>query len=868
MSTGDRKSSPAGSFGRVFRRVFGLPYLPVLLAPFILFLPIWLAGKALFWGTPFLQFLPWWNYAWESLRSGYLPLWDPQLGMGAPLIANYQSALFYPPNWLNFGLAAAGGLPAMAWGQALLVALHLAWAGLGMILLARRLGLGVLAQTISGLAFGLSGYLVSRAGFFSITSAVAWLPWILFFTPSLINWRVGSFIGLVLCLAMQLLAGHAQTTWYTWLLVVFWVGYWSWIDAYRHDIRKRGQILAAMGRAWLRLAMALVLAFCLTAVQLLPTLEYLGQSQRASAVNYEQAMTYSFWPWRLLTLLAPDLFGNPVEGNFWGYGNYWEDALYVGVLPFLLAFAAMWKFWTGKPRERVPPNHDIAFTPPNHKPPLMGKQPAAVFFLSLLLPMAIILALGKNTPLFPWLYRHVPTFAMFQAPARYMIWAEFALALLAGLGAEKWRRPQKRALYWTRLGTAGAIAITLGAGLAWLLMARTQFLPAIALSFIRATALAGLWALGAGVLSLTAPGASIQAASTNIKGLEDRSPWWSWAVALFVAADLLYAGWGLNPGAALSLYRDKPASITQVQELADGHRLYLPEADEQALKFMRFFRFDTFFPPGGWADLRAVLLPDSTLFDAISSANNFDPLVPSRYARWMQALAGLDDQNRARLLDLMDVRVEEHVDPDQPLQVRFDGRASSPARWRFVACARLAQDPEQAWQQVLAGGVDFERQVVLESPVGSNATDCNVAASAVLKQTGASPNFLSLRLSAASSGWLVLSDVWYPGWQARVDGLLVPILHADYLFRAVQVTAGEHVVTFTYRPRSFWLGVCLSLLAWIALASILIKHRSHRMGHSKRSPITPVVGRSQESCSLRPTSDSIGSKEEIDQVYK
>ena len=832
MSSGNGEASPSRSFGEVFRRVFGLPYLPVLLAPFILFLPIWLAGKALFWGTPFLQFLPWWNYAWESLRSGDLPLWNTQLGMGAPLIANYQSALFYPPNWLNFGLAAAGGAPFLAWGQALLVALHLAWAGLGMILLARRLGLGVLAQTISGLAFGLSGYLVSRAGFFSITSAVAWLPWILLFTTSLINWRAGTFIGLVLCLAMQLLAGHAQTTWYTWLLVVFWVGYWSWFNAYSCRCRKRGQILAAMGRAWLHMALALVLALCMAAVQLLPTLEYLGQSQRVSAVNYEQAMTYSFWPWRLLTLLAPNLFGNPVQGNFWGYGNYWEDALYVGVLPFLLALAAIWKFWTGRLRKRVSPDDDIASTPPNHKPAAMGKQPAAVLFLSLLLPLTIILALGKNTSLFPWLYRHVPTFAMFQAPARYMIWAEFALALLAGLGAEKWRRPQKRGLYWTRLGTAGAFAITLGAGLAWLLMARTQFLPAIALSFISATALAGLWALGAGVLSLTAPVSPDQDAPDSQRGLNGRFPWWSWAVALFVAVDLLYAGWGLNPGADISLYSDPPASVIQVQELADGHRLYLPEADEQTLKFIRFFRFDTFFPPDGWADLRAVLLPDSTLFDAISSANNFDPLVPARYARWMQALGGLDDKNRARLLDLMDVGVEEHLDTGQPVQVRFDSRPSTPARWRFVVCERLVRDPEQALQQVLAGGVDFERQVVLESPVGSNTTDCNLAASAVLSLTGASPNFLGLHLSAASPGWLVLSDVWYPGWQAWLDGQPVPILHADYLFRAVHVTAGEHVVTFTYRPLSFWLGLGVSLIAWIALALALIKVKS--MGHMKK----------------------------------
>ncbi len=89
-----------------------------------------MAGKALFWGTPLLQFGPWWSYAWESLLSGSLPLWNPLVGMGAPLFANYQSGLMYPPYWVYLGLYAMGGTQWMAWGMAIITACHLAWAGL------------------------------------------------------------------------------------------------------------------------------------------------------------------------------------------------------------------------------------------------------------------------------------------------------------------------------------------------------------------------------------------------------------------------------------------------------------------------------------------------------------------------------------------------------------------------------------------------------------------------------------------------------------------------------------------------------------------------------------------------------------------
>jgi hypothetical protein len=100
-----------------------------------------------------------------------LPLWNPLVGNGAPLLANYQSAVLYPPNWLALLLPTDY---AMSW----LAALHLAWAGAGMVLLAETLGFSRLGQAVAGLAFGLSQYLVARVGFLSINAAAAWLPWL------------------------------------------------------------------------------------------------------------------------------------------------------------------------------------------------------------------------------------------------------------------------------------------------------------------------------------------------------------------------------------------------------------------------------------------------------------------------------------------------------------------------------------------------------------------------------------------------------------------------------------------------------------------------------------------------------------------
>jgi uncharacterized membrane protein YfhO len=78
-------------------------------------------------------------------------------------------------------------------------------------------------------------------------------------------------------------------------------------------------------------------------------------------------------------------------------------------------------------------------------------------------------------------------------------------------------------------------------------------------------------------------------------------------------------------------------------------------------------------------------------------------------------------------------------------------------------------------------------------------------------------NQLVIRVQTPSPGWLVLSDVWYPGWRARVDGDTSLIRRANYLFRAVRLEAGEHEVVFSYTPWSFYLGSLASLMAAIIL---------------------------------------------------
>ena len=115
------------------------------------------------------------------------------------------------------------------------------------------------------------------------------------------------------------------------------------------------------------------------------------------------------------------------------------------------------------------------------------------------------------------------------------------------------------------------------------------------------------------------------------------------------------------------------------------------------------------------------------------------------------------------------------------------------------------------------GEIDFETRVVLEG-VASAKEGCRepvkTALPVLLEET---PAGLVIQVDAPAEGYLVISDTWYPGWKAWVDGRETPVLKANYLFRAVQVGAGMQRVTLKYQPPSFYLGVLISSLTLIIL---------------------------------------------------
>ena len=721
-------------------------YLPLILLALTLAVVHYrlLLGEVFFWGLPSLQFYPWQEYAFSLLRAGQLPLWNPLNGAGAPLFANYQSALLYPFNWLGYVLP-------LAQTMSLSAVLHLFIGGWGMWRLMGRFGANEIGRGISAFAFGMTSYLVARLGTFPIINAAVWLPWQVWAAHDLLmtgSRRSGAW--LVLFTALQLLAGHAQTAWYSLVLVGLFA---LW------------QTFGQRPIIWRRLAAligCIALGAGVAALQLLATAELLGQSQRSGGVDMWTAMNFSYGPARTLNFLSPLIFGTPADGSYLTQGAYFEDAVYIGLIPLVGAIAAVvgWRRRRGEVLAQSVP------------------------FWIVIIVVGFALALGQYSPIFPFLYEHVPTFDLFQAPVRWHLWTVFGLSVLAGIGATWWRRGGR----WTRRLTVAC------GGAALVAIAMMVFLPSDnpgVMVLVRAVLVTSLLGAAAGWLTLDKPQES-----------SPRCRRWTVIVLVVIALDLGLASWGLNPTVPASFY------VASTSEGDASSRAYIPREVERELKFDQYFRFDDYnIATDQWQQVRQLNLPNSNILDRFPLLNNFDPLLPAQYLRFVNLL-----ENNSSHDALFAVAVVNQV-----REQAGTSRAISEQAQRAYVVGSICWHETQAelegamldphWQPGQQAHILGDRgcEAVIPGAPGA-VTDAQYEANRVI-----------LSVEMQQDGWLVLADTDYPGWEATVDGESTPMYRTNVMFRAVQVGAGEHTVQFDYSPAWLRAGVLVSGVSLLIL---------------------------------------------------
>jgi hypothetical protein len=775
------------------KQILRLPawvFISAIILPVVFWAIPLFTGQSLYWGAPILQFIPWKIEALEQLINGIFPLWNSGNGLGSPLMANYQTALFYPPGWMINILGLLCGSSGIAWGYTFMLAAHGAWSSLGMAFLVKRYTNNSLSMVVAGISYSLGSYFIARAGFFPMVWVGAWFPWMMISIACDIEqdrqiWKIRHFpFASIVVISCALLGGHAQLCWYMLLFSFFWM-----LLTVKTDGKK-----PVLLRKILSYCCYIGIAVMICAVQLIPTAELLLISQRAGSVAYESGLAYSFWPWRLITYFAPDFFGNPGYGDWNGYGSFWEDAIYIGVIPIFMAIGTI-KLLFKKKDQGLEDHRGI------------------VVYLWVMIVIAIVFALGKNTPIFPFLYRYIPTFDMFNAPARYMLWAHMSLCLLAAIGISRWQTPSGKGLYWLRLGTAGGFSILITT------IIISLYFPNIRDSFIRSSITFGVLAIISGVFSLT----------NNFFCIRNKQNLWVGMVVAVTFIDLFLAGQLLNP----MINADSYSNFEKINNKSIVGRVYLEPEIEYSLKFARYMRFNDYRPIEETENLFTSGLPNTNLLQNIDYVNNFDPILPNNYAQLMNLLPDMDTQEHENWLRLMDVTQVIRSDLQSDKGVSHINLKGSKRIWWFP-CANNVKNSDAALNASRSllkhwiKGSDLERIVIEEKNISLPVEKECIQSQLTYSIIEENPLSMTLNVSISKDGWLMIGNSWYPGWKATIDGEKTEIYRGFSLFQVIRLPAGNHNVELQYKPLSVLIGLIISGIALTFLAVIgVISRKKH-----------------------------------------
>ncbi len=525
------------------------------------------------------EFYPWRLFAAQTLKSGFLPLWNPHQFCGTPFVANSQSAVFYPLNLLFclFPIARAFGLS---------VLLHFFLTGsfLYGFLRSGAIGLGWPAALLGAVAWQMCHWQVAWLELPTFLCVSCWLPLALLLVDRTAERPTAlRAVWLGLCLGVLLLAGHLQIAFYCLGLVTAYA-------LFRVRPLLKTQWRPLLGAALL----AAVLMLGIAAPQLLPAIELSRMSHRAGgAVNFA---TYSGYvrlavpPVNLVTLVAPGFFGSPTRGTYWGVGTnggpgaYMENACYDGVLTLLLALTALVMTW---------------------------RTSAVTRFFGVSALLSLLLALG--TPLNTLLFFGIPGWAQTGSPGRILVLWSFCLPVLAAIGLDTLlHRFDAKSLVKSAVAFGVLTVCVFVFAIAWIVTTA----PEINLVITFAVE-SDLWRLPVGILLGAAA-----AIWLFRRGSLSASRFGGALVAL-TAIDLLASGYGFNRTAP-------PAAVYPVTPLIAF--LQAHKADGRIMPINK--RWSFYGPPP------AILPPNSAMVYGLDDTQGYDSLLTGQYFGFAGAMDG------------------------------------------------------------------------------------------------------------------------------------------------------------------------------------------------------------------------------------
>jgi hypothetical protein len=608
-------------------------------------------------------------------------------------------------------------------------------------------------------------------------TVIGWLQWTLastlMFLPALLaaTERLRRAPGrrttavLALIVALDLLAGYPQGTLHGLIVTTVWA-----LSRCR-GAATLGFVTRYVGGVGLGLALA--------AVQILPFVEYVRESL---VFAYRGQWTLPLYAplTSAVTFLMPYFYGTGAES--WGRWQFNILTGYVGIVPVAVLPIAVLAAW---------------------------RRPAGRFFLGL---AALALALHYGAPGLATL-AELPGLSL-GTNLRLMPLVAFALAALVAFGVEWLRDPGE-----PRPGLRWAVSVwfTIVVALIFAAVLGHQAEPrARALSF----PLTAQYAIALGALTL----ATVLIARVMAHAVAPERA--TLAFAMLQLASLVPLAATYNPSVdRRAFYPSTPALEYLQRETADGSRVLMSAHVGLVYGLFEAHGYDGLTPrrieevTGPVGTGRA---PHGGLLENTLALHGSEPLSGARL--WISPVFDLVGIRYVLLPPGTPTpRAELTVAYDAPDGRIFRNEAALPRAF-LVGRGRCVDDRE-ARRLIAARAVDFRHEVLLADCAEPAPAAEPPGSGASVRITGHGPHAVQVRAVTDRPAYLVLTDTWYPGWTARVDGREARLWRANHAFRAVSVVPGEHLVEFRYEPAWLTIGLATSGVSLAVVALMLTRGR-------------------------------------------
>lgn len=773
-----------------------------------LFVPAVLAGLILIYFYQYLdprvianatdvltQQLFWEQFSHEQLHtSPSFATWLPYVNGGIPFGGGLEK-LFRPLSFLFFYFCP----PNLA--MSLDVILHFWLMAFGTYLFTRLIGLSIPAAFLSGLFFSLSAEQVTlmNAGHFGKLNTIAWTPLVFWgLERGLRSRRWFDFILAGTILSAQLFEGHIQISFYVCIAVgIYFIGRTLTLYLSREAGGRE------ISRVYLGGVLMVAVFLSLSAFTLAHWFEFKGQSERGTGMAYQEGTNWSFPPEEIATFVVPQFFGlsranyyhpNKIDVYYWGRMPFAQATDYLGILPWFLVIFAL-------ARNR------------NQYVKIFGF--IAVFFF--------ILAMGKHTPIY-YLFYEYAGFKFFRVPKMNLFLLSFAIAVIAGFGAQWLAEGEKDRSLVKKVFLGGAVLI-------FLLSAAYisgRLMPEFFVSEF------GRHLSGSGFSYTRSPAALMQRFQNILDGVLIS------ALLMAVLMGGLFAVYRYKPHtklvwAGMAVFFLVDVSIINFQFMDTIYLKGSIYVDRNAA--IRYFQEN----PGRYRILNATNHPSTYnvhnkfLMYKIESATGYEAVGMARYSEFQEFLS-----LEGNLIDLLNVkyvimgkndvpgtlgdRVGKYdIVLDEDVKVLRNNEVIP--RAFPVHQAMVMKDKNQVLMWLNNPLFDPRKAVILENavnlPLPSSPrpeTESTVLISSYKNDE------IRIDASMADNGFVVLSEKYYPGWKAYLDGLEIKIYQADYAFRAVYVPKGSHKLIVRYEPESYKKGLYISMVSLLLVAGIFVYH--------------------------------------------